>query len=134
MIRRLFHLAFAVLLAPLFFAFSYEGALFLVSVFTFDSTKWFFLGAALALPVALLSLSYNIAFIEHLLHELEHAVVDFFFTFRLPRRLEVDPEQGSKVYVSTRGGCIVSLAPYYFPILTVLVSSSKPWLLSFFPY
>ncbi|HSR32334.1 MAG TPA: hypothetical protein VLY63_17365 [Anaerolineae bacterium] len=119
MIRRLVNLAFAVLLAPLFLAFSYEGALFLVSVFTLDSTMWFLLGAALALPLSLLGLSKNIMFIEHLLHELEHAVVAFFFTFQLPRRLEVDPEQGSKVYVPTRGGCLVTLAPYYFPMLTV---------------
>lgn len=119
MIRRLFYFGLLVLLAPLVYAFAYEGVLYLISVFTFDATKWFLLGAAVGLPISLLILNNNTTFIEHLLHELEHAAIAFLFTFQLPRRMEVDPQQGSRVYVPPRGGCLVTLAPYYFPMLTI---------------
>jgi len=118
MIRRLFNLALTILLAPALYAFTYEGVLYLASVFTFDSTKWFLTGAVLSLVGYVFLLYGNIGFIEHLLHELEHAMVSFLFTFQLPRRMEVDPLLGSAVVVADRG-CLTALAPYYFPLLTV---------------
>jgi hypothetical protein len=120
MILRLVHFGLVVLLAPLFFAFSYEGAKYVASVFSLEATMWFFVGAGLALPLSLLILSNNIVFIEHLIHELEHAVMAFLLSGRLPTRMEIDPEGGvSRVYVSSRGGCIVALAPYYFAMFAV---------------
>lgn len=120
MLLRLFYLALVIVLAPLMYAFTLEGVEFLASVFTLDSTKWFLLGAALAIPFSLIMLSESMIFITHLIHELEHAAIDFLFTFRLPARMEINPEQGvSSVNVSGRGGCIVLLAPYYFPLLTM---------------
>jgi hypothetical protein len=116
--RRLFNFTLLVLLGPLFVTFAYEGALFLVSVFTLAATTWFLVGVGLSL-VAYLLLQKNVDFIEHLLHELEHAVVAFFFTFQWPKKMEINPEQGSKVEGSLRGGCLTGLAPYYFPLLTV---------------
>jgi hypothetical protein len=119
MIRRLLNLALTIALAPFIYWFSYQGYKLLVSVFTLDSTKWFLGGAALSLVVYALLLNNNIDFVEHLFHELEHAAVAFIFTFQWPRRMEVDPEQGSKVVVPPRGGCITTLGPSFFPLLTV---------------
>ena len=119
MLLRLFYLALAILLAPLFYAFTLKGVQFLVSVFTFDSAKWFLLGAALAVPVSLVMLGRSLAFIRHLLHELEHAALAFLFTFQLPQSMQVNPAEGSEVRVPRRGGCLVALAPYYLPLLTI---------------
>ena len=119
MMRRLLHFGLIILLAPLLYAFTREGVLYLVSVVTFDSITWFLLGVALAFPISLMLLNNSLAFIEHLIHELEHAVIAFLFTFRLPGRMEIDPEEGSEVRVTRGGGCLVALAPYYFPMLTV---------------
>lgn len=120
MLLRLLYLALVILLAPLFYAFTLEGGMFLASVFTFESTKWFLLGAAVAIPVSLVMLTSSMTFIRHLIHELEHAAIDFLFTFRLPGRMEINPERRiSSVAVSGRGGCLVPLAPYYFPLLTI---------------
>jgi hypothetical protein len=60
-----------------------------------------------------------LVFIEDLLHELEHAVVAFLFTFRMPSRMEIDTEEDSITHVPRGGGCFVALAPYYLPMLTV---------------
>jgi hypothetical protein len=122
MIRRVANFGLVVLLAPFFFAFAYEGAKYVASVFTLEATKWFLLGAALALPFSILILNNDVVFIEHLVHELEHAVMAFIFSGRWPTRMEIDPEKGSKVTVSTGGGCIltvVTLAPYGFAMFTV---------------
>jgi hypothetical protein len=119
MIRRLLNLAGVIVLAPLIYAFTYEGIVFLASVFTFDATKWFLLGAALSLLGYVLLLNNHINFVEHLLHEMEHAALSFVFTFQFPRRMEIDPGEGSKTYVRDSGGCIMILAPYYFPLLTI---------------
>jgi hypothetical protein len=119
MSRRLLNLTLMVLLGPLLVTFAYEGVRFAFSVFTLEATQWFLLGAALTpLPYALLR-KKNIAFIEHLLHELEHAAVAFLFSFELPSRMEIDPEKGSKVQTPARGGCLTTLAPYYLPSLTI---------------
>lgn len=119
MIRRLLNLALVVLLAPLLAAFVYEGALFLASVFTLAATQWFLVGAAVAVPLSLLMVSNSMRFIEDLLHEVEHASVSFLFTFQLPKKMEINPEETSKVEVPTTGGCLVTLAPYYFALLTI---------------
>jgi len=120
MIRRLFNLALVIPLAPAVYAFTYEGVLFLASVFTLDSTKWFLIAAVLSLAFCVFLLPSERNFVEHLLHELEHAALAFLFTFRLPLRMEIDPVGGSVVvYAVDRGGCLRTLAPYYFPLLTV---------------
>ncbi len=108
------------LLAPALYAFVYEGVLFLASVFTFEATQWFLGGAVLSLFVYVPFLHGKIGFIEHLLHELEHAALPFLFTLKLPRRMEVDPELGSVVFVAYGGCALVALAPYYLPLLTIL--------------
>jgi hypothetical protein len=131
MIRRLFNLVLVILLAPALYAFTYEGALYLASVFTLDSTKWFLIGAALSLVAYVFLLYGNIGFIEHLLHELEHAAMSFLFTFRFPRRMEIDPDEGSRV-VGIHSGCLTTLAPYYLPLLTVpflMLKALALWLL-----
>lgn len=119
MLRRLLNLALVMVLAPAIFAFTYEGFLYVASVFTFAATMWFLAGAGASLLVYILFLNDNIKFIEHFLHESEHAAVSFFFTFRLPTRMEIDPDKGSKVLVPNTGGCLVVLAPYYLPLLAV---------------
>jgi hypothetical protein len=119
MIRRLFNLALVILLAPALYAFTYEGVLFLTSVLSFDSTKWFLIGAALSAVGCVILLPSKPNFIEVLLHELEHAALAFLFSFKLPKKMEIDPEGTSKVVVVDRGGCLTTLAPYYFPLLTV---------------
>ncbi len=118
---RILNLVLVILLAPALFAFVYEGALFIASVFTFEATMWFLLGAVLSLFAYVVFLHGSIGFIEHLLHESEHAVAHFLRTFKLPTRMEIDPEKGSKVVVTDKGGCLVVLAPYYLPLLTVPV-------------
>jgi hypothetical protein len=119
MIRRLLNLTLIILLSPLLIVFIREGAVFLASVFTIDSSMWFLLGAALSLLGYILLLNNHIDFIEHLLHEMEHAALSFLFSGKLPRRMEIDPEQGSKVFIADRGGCLTALAPYYLPLLMV---------------
>lgn len=120
MLTRLFYRALVVLLAPLFFAFAYEGALFLAAVFSLDATKWFLIGAAVAFPVSLVMVNNsNLLFISHLLHELEHASVSFLFTFQLPKKMQINPEEKSEVTLPKTGGCLVTLAPYYFALLTI---------------
>jgi hypothetical protein len=123
--RRLLNLALVIALAPLIFGFIYEGAAYLASVFTLDATKWFLAGTALFLFVYLLFLNSNIAFIEHFLHESEHAVVSFIFTRKLPSRMEIDPAKGSKVVLPKTGGCLVDLAPYYLPLLALPLLVAK---------
>lgn len=120
MFTRLFYLALVVLLAPLFFAFAYEGALFLASVFSLDATKSFLIGAAVAFPISLVMVNNSSArFISHLLHELEHASVSFLFTFQLPKKMQINTEEKSEVTLPKTGGCLVTLAPYYFALLTI---------------
>ncbi len=123
--RRLLNLALVIVLAPLIFGCTYEGAAYLASVFTLDATKWFLAGTVLFLFVYLLFLNNGIAFIEHFLHESEHAAVSFFFTRKLPSRMEIDPEKGSKVLLPKAGGCLVDLAPYYLPLLAVPLLAFK---------
>ena len=120
MLIRLFYLALVVLLAPLFFAFAYEGALFLASVFSLDATKWFLIGTAVGFPVSLVvANNSNLLFVTHVLHELEHTFASFLITFQLPKKMEIDTEKGSKVLVPSSGGCLVTLAPYYLALLTI---------------
>ena len=116
---RILNLVLVILLAPALFAFVYEGALFLASAFTFEATKWYLLGIILSLFTYVVFLHGNIGFIEHLLHELEHAALAFLFTFKLPTKMEIEPEKESKVVAQTGGGCLSTLAPYYLPLLTL---------------
>jgi hypothetical protein len=118
MTRKLLNFSLVLVLVPLFYAFTYQGILFLASISTLDAIEWFLLGAALSLLAYVLLLNHRIDFVEHFLHEMEHASVSFLFTFQLPGRMEIDPNQGSKTFVPTTGGCIMLLAPYYFPLLT----------------
>lgn len=108
-----------VLLGPFLITYAYEGVRFVLSVFTFDATMWFLLGAVVSVVVYPLLLGNSIGFVEHLLHELEHAAIAFFFTFRLPSRMEIDPNEGSEVRAPGGGGCLTTLAPYYLPLLTL---------------
>jgi hypothetical protein len=119
MIRRLFNLALVLLLAPALFAFVWEGVFYLLSVITFAAIMWFVLGIGLSVLIYVLLLHGRIGFIEHLLHELEHATLPVLLTFRFPSRMEIDPDQGSNVRISTAGGCLATLAPYYLPLLTL---------------
>ena len=119
MIRKLIYLVLVILLAPALFALVYKGALFLASVFTLETTKWFLLGLVLSLFAYVVFLHGNIGFIEHLLHELEHAALAFLFTFKLPTKMEIEPGKESKVEGPKGGGCLRMLAPYYLPLLTV---------------
>ncbi len=123
--RRLLNCVLVIVLAPLIFGFTYEGAAYLASVFTLDATMWFLAGMVLFLFVYLLFLNNNIAFIEHFLHESEHAVVSFIFTRKLPSRMEIDPAKGSKVVLTKAGGCLVDLAPYYLPLLALPLLALK---------
>jgi hypothetical protein len=125
MLRRLLNLALVLVLAPAIFAFTYEGSLYVASVFTLAATMWFLAGAAAFLLVYAVFLDNKIGFTEVLLHEFEHAAVAFLFTFRLPTRMEIDPDNISAVYVSGAGGCLMRLAPYYLPLLTVPLLSLK---------
>jgi hypothetical protein len=125
MIGLLFNFFLVALLAPAFYAFVYEGVLFLASVFTFEATQWFFGGIVLFLFFYVPFLHGNIGFIEHLLHELEHAALPFLFTLKLPRRMEVDPQEGSVVFVAYGGCALVALAPYYLPLLTLFFLGLK---------
>lgn len=117
--RKLLNFTLLVVLGPGLISFALEGARFLASVFTLEATKWFLFGAGLSLVACLFSLSGAPGFIEHLLHELEHATVAFFFSFKFPIRMEIDPSKGSKVVYTGGGGCLTTMAPYYFPLLTV---------------
>lgn len=139
MIRRLLNLALVIVLAPLVYAFVYEGGVYLASIFTLAATMWFLVGAVAFLLIYLLFLNNSIGFIEHLLHESEHAAVAFIFTLRLPSRMEIDPEKGSKVFVHKGGGCLMELAPYYLPLLVLPLIGAKGfvdlvyWLLKAIP-
>lgn len=119
MIRVLINFVASIALAPAFFAFVYEGAFFVGSVFSIDATKGFLGGIVLFLLIYVVFLNGNIGFIEHLLHELEHAMLTFLFTRKLPTKMEIDPEKGSKVEGPKGGGCLSALAPYYWPFCTV---------------
>lgn len=119
MSRRLLNLALIVLLGPLLISFAYRGALFLLDVFILEATQWFLIGAAVSLLGYVLLLNNKITFIEILLHELEHAALAFLFSFQLPSKMEIDPNGTSRVVVPARGGCLTTLAPYYFPLLTL---------------
>lgn len=117
--RRLLNFTLLVLLGPLLFTFAREGVRFLVSVFTLEATQWFLLGAGLSLVIHLLLLQDSIRFLEILMHELEHAVLPFLLTFRLPTKMEINTEGKSTVQVPAGGGCLMTLAPYYLPLLTI---------------
>jgi hypothetical protein len=119
MIARLSGFVAVILLGPFVVSFTYEAALVAASIVTFDSVKWFLLGLGLFLLLYVAFLNDKIKFLEHLEHEIEHAFMSFIFSGQLPKRLEVDPEKGSKVDVTKSLGCAVSLAPYFFPLLTM---------------
>ena len=119
MIGKLFNLVLIILLAPALFALVYEGALFVVAVFTIEATLWFLGGIALSLVVYVLFLWGSFDFVEHLLHELEHAALAFLFTLKLPTKMEIEPGKQSKVEAPKGGGCLRTLAPYYLPLLTI---------------
>lgn len=118
MSRRLLNLGLIILLGPFLVTFAYRGVLFLLEVFRWETTMWFLIGAGASLLVYFVLLNGKIAFLEHLLHELEHAALAFLFSFQLPSKMEIDPT-GSKVAVPAGGGCLTTLAPYYFPLLTM---------------
>ena len=105
----LFYFVLAILLAPLFYAFVKEGVAYLAAVFTLDATKWFLLGGGLGSWGHRFRCWAPTASSISLLHELEHAVVAFFFTFRLPRleviNTERDPGCGvpGRLYCSPGG-------------------------------
>jgi hypothetical protein len=140
MIGRLFNLVLIILLAPALYAFAYQGALFVVAVSTWDAFLWFLGGIVLSLFVYVPFLSGKIGFIEHLLHEFEHAALAFLVTFKLPTKMEIDPQEGSEVVAPKGGGCVRALAPYYLPLLTLpfllgkaLISLALSWLQLPFP-
>jgi hypothetical protein len=116
--RKLLNFTLLVLLGPLLVTFAYEGALFVLSVFTLGATTWFLLGAGISLLIHLLLLGDSVDFLEALMHELEHAALAFLFTFRLPTKMEINPKGKSSVQVGG-GGCLAVLAPYYLPLLTL---------------
>jgi hypothetical protein len=115
--RRLLNLGLIVLLGPALVAFAYHGVRFILSVFTWEAGMWFLAGAGLSLLAYFVLLNGKIAFIEDLLHELEHSLVAFLFSFQLPTQMEIDTTNNSSVNTSTRGGCLTTLAPYYLPLL-----------------
>ncbi len=122
--RKILYFFIFLLLAPLLLAFTVEGFRFLRSVFSFDSTVWFLLGAFLSFLVLIL-VRGSWAFLQTLLHEMEHAVVAFLFTFQWPAVMVVTPEQGgvlptwSSRFVRFWAAPVVAWAPYYFPLLTL---------------
>jgi hypothetical protein len=107
------------LLAPLIYAFMYEAFLFIASVFSFDALKWFLLGLVVFFLFYVVALKGRIDFFEHLVHELEHAAMAFIFTGHLPSKMVIEPEKQSEVQAPAGGGCLRTLAPYYFPLLTI---------------
>jgi hypothetical protein len=122
--RKILYFIIFLLLAPLLLAFTVEGFRFLRSVFSFESTLWFLLGAGLSFLVLIL-VRGSWSFLQVLLHELEHAVVLFLFTFDWPTAMLVTPVNGE---VRARGmskffwfwiGPLIVWAPYYFPLLTL---------------
>lgn len=123
--RKLLYFVVLLLLAPLFWAFGREGVRFLKAVFSFDAAQWFLVGAFLSVLICLLLLREGFGFIQVLLHELEHAVVYFLFTFRWPDRMEVTPPSGVTRWVGVNRWLLfwfaplLSLAPYFFPLLTI---------------
>jgi len=144
-----------VLLAPLIYSFVSEAYLFLVSGISFDSISWFVCGLLSYLFLYILiawigdGLLYSIIFFEHLEHELGHSLVNFMFlggTRKLianPRNKfielmgappsESEGEETSKAELFSLQGSnfLITLAPYYFPVLTVPLLIAKP--LAFFP-
>ena len=134
----------SVLLAPLIYSFVYVAYLFLVSGVRLDSVIWFICGSLLYALLYLLiflngsKLRYTITFLEHLEHELGHSIIAFMF-LRGTRKLIANPvkeredEEASKVeYLDSHGpDSLISLAPYYFPVLTVPLLIAEP--LAFFP-
>ncbi len=123
--RKLLYFVVLLLLAPLFWTFGREGVRFLKAVFPFDATQWFLAGAFLSLLICLLLLRDRLGFLQVLLHELEHAIVFFLFTFRWPDSMEVTPPNGVTGWVGVNRWLLfwfaplLSLAPYYFPLLTI---------------
>lgn len=122
--RKILYFLIFLLLAPLLLAFTVEGFRFLRSIFSFESILWFLLGAGLSFLVLIL-VRGSWGFLRVLLHELEHAVVLFLFTFNWPAGMLVTPESGwvlppsmSKFFQFWLGP-IIAWAPYYFPLLTL---------------
>lgn len=113
------YLGVSLLVLPLVVAFTYEAALFVASAFSWGVFAWLLAGMGLFLLVYILFLAGRIDFLEHLIHEFEHAMIPFFLTGNLPIKMEIDPSKKSQVQVVGVGGCATTLAPYFFPLLAV---------------
>ena len=134
----------SVLLAPLIYSFVYEACFYLISNIKFKSIIWFIGGLLLYLFLYISiflnrgRFLYTIIFFEHLEHELGHSLVGFMF-LRGTRKLIANPrkehenEETSKVEFlePRRPNFLISLAPYYLPVLTVPLLVAEP--LAFFP-
>jgi len=120
--RKLFRLLILIVLAPFLYALAYEAYLFLVSNVRDYLVTGFTAGFAAYLLLYVPVFSHMVLFIEHLEHELAHAIVAF-VSLSTVRRLIVNPtpepnEEGSLVSTAS-GNCLTSLAPYYLPVFVL---------------
>jgi hypothetical protein len=125
-VKKLLRLLLLIALLPLLFACSVQVWPFLVAGINFELFFWFFAGVLLytLLHGAAGHLngprSSDLAFTQHLKHELSHVLVGGLF-MQGTREMKVNPDQGSEVRFRNRGGPqgLISLAPYYLPLFTI---------------
>jgi hypothetical protein len=117
----LFSLVLFFLLFPLFVAIWEPFWPFLVSIFVPGVFQWFGFGFLCCFVLGLAARGAVIEFTEVAVHEMIHAVVGIPFRGQ-PILMEASSEVGGQVgWASSGGGCLVAMAPYCFPLLTVLV-------------
>lgn len=113
-----------VVLSPLLFALWVEGLALLPSIMGAGSLKWAAAGFFTYVPVRLLLAGPIFRFIETAVHELIHAWVGR-ACFMKPTKLEGASEGGGKTTFEGPSCFLVLLAPYCFPVFTLVLLPIK---------
>jgi hypothetical protein len=113
-----------VMLLPLLFSFWVEGVALLPSILDSGSLKWFGAGLFTYVLVRLLLGGPIFRFIETAAHELIHAWVGRLCLMK-PTKLEAASEGGGKTTFESTSNFLVLLAPYCFPVFTLVLLPIK---------
>ena len=114
-------LVLLVLLAPFLYAFWTAFPAFFHAVFALERYQWAGVGLLVCFFVGLAARGAVIQFMEVAVHELIHAIVGLPFRGQPVAIAASSDSGGVTVWTSSAAAFIVRLAPYCFPLLTILV-------------
>lgn len=117
LIVRIAKIIVGILLIPLLYALWYEVWVLLTSQADLRSLQWFIFGLLFYL-VVYLAFYKHMRFYEIFVHESTHMLVALLFLHQ-PKKFIVNVEEGGLAAWSNGSNFIITLAPYYLPVLTI---------------